>query len=236
MGVWTDENRLIVHNGDLSGRVLAVNADEWKRKELLSVIDRGEEMLNVSFPDRFNDELVSNCHDSVFIVQEACRKALRDVGIKKTQSETKQLPKSLDALEYISEVVSDQSAQYEAFLRSFSDGFKDTEWEMYKWLLFVIITNKDEDLIEGVHYPNIRTQIKEYHPDGNDLNPGNLTQSLNHIASLQKDNNTKPIILDYDESDRRLSVVDRGFIIWMENTAEEYLLSFAGLEGVFKDE
>ena len=35
VGVWLDENRLVQYNGDLTGRVLAVNADAWSRDELL---------------------------------------------------------------------------------------------------------------------------------------------------------------------------------------------------------
>ncbi|MEH2401844.1 hypothetical protein [Nostoc sp.] len=49
IGVWLEENRLIVHNGDLTGRVIAVDADKWTYKELMQVIDEGAKLLNINF-------------------------------------------------------------------------------------------------------------------------------------------------------------------------------------------
>ena len=39
----------------------------------------------------------------------------------------------------------------------------------------------------------------------------------------------KPIILDYDQSRRRLNVVDRGFWIWLGRQDKAELLAAAGL-------
>lgn len=39
IGVWLDENRFIVYNGDLTGRVISVDADKWDHSELEQVID-----------------------------------------------------------------------------------------------------------------------------------------------------------------------------------------------------
>ncbi|NYF89137.1 hypothetical protein RBB79_06270 [Tunturiibacter empetritectus] len=38
IGVWLDNDRLIVYNGDLTGRVVSVDADTWTEEELGSVI------------------------------------------------------------------------------------------------------------------------------------------------------------------------------------------------------
>lgn len=35
IGVWLEENRLSVYNGDLMGRLLPINADKWMREELV---------------------------------------------------------------------------------------------------------------------------------------------------------------------------------------------------------
>lgn len=58
VGVWLEENRLIVHNGDLTGRVISVNADIWKRNQLRRVIEKGEEVLKVKFNLNFKDNLI----------------------------------------------------------------------------------------------------------------------------------------------------------------------------------
>lgn len=72
VGVWLDENRLIQHNGDLTGRVIAVNADEWSAEGLLAVVAEGEKLLNVKFDEDFKLGLVEGCFESVSVVQEAC--------------------------------------------------------------------------------------------------------------------------------------------------------------------
>jgi len=67
------------------------------------------------------------------------------------------------------------------------------------------------------------------HPEGAALNLGNLTQALQATASLQVKKDIKPIVLDYDQTNLRLSVVDRGFLIWIENQDRSELLELADL-------
>ncbi|MFZ0862981.1 MAG: hypothetical protein WAN18_20120, partial [Candidatus Sulfotelmatobacter sp.] len=67
------------------------------------------------------------------------------------------------------------------------------------------------------------------HPSGETLNPGNLTQALQSVASLQVKKDITPIILDYDQTNLRLNIVDRGFIIWLNHQNRPDLLAAAGL-------
>ena len=60
VGVWLEENRLTVYNGDLTGRIVSVNADTWTHEELRTVINTGEALLNVQFADSFKDILDSS--------------------------------------------------------------------------------------------------------------------------------------------------------------------------------
>ena len=229
VGVWLEENRLIVHNGDLTGRVIAVNADEWKHNQLRRVIEKGENILNIQFDLDFKEELIINCFDSVYVVQESCRNVCIEENISQTQSEYTEVAEDIDAKEMINRVVNDQSARYRSFIRNFSDGFQATELEMYKWLLYPILSADTEELENGLIYSEIREEIQSKHPRGQDLNPGNLTQALQSTASLQVDKDIKPIILDYDQTNRRLSIVDRGFLIWLDNQDNNNLLEHAGL-------
>lgn len=91
VGVWLEENRLIVYNGDLTGRVVAIDADEWSRDELLEVICKGEELLNIKMPEAFKEDLLENALESVAIVQECCRRAVRENGIYQTQDSTQEI-------------------------------------------------------------------------------------------------------------------------------------------------
>ena len=102
-----------------------------------------------------------------------------------------------------------------SFLTNFAAGFQDTQLNMYRWLLFPVVTADLKELEKGLSYRTIRNSIQSKHPEGAALNPGNITQALNSVPALQAKKNIKPFILDYDRSNLRLSVVDKGFLIWL---------------------
>ena len=87
VGVWLEENRLTVYNGDLTGRVVSVNADKWSHKELDEVIKVGESLLNIQFAPEFRDTLISQCFESVYILQEACYQCCIQSSVNLTQVE-----------------------------------------------------------------------------------------------------------------------------------------------------
>jgi len=232
VGVWLEENRLIVYNGDLTGRVIPIDADRWARDELRAVIRAGENLLKVRFSEDFISELVDRSFDSVSIVQECCRRAVRAAGIYQTQKSEVPVSFSGSVPTLIKEVVDEQSGRYNSFIMNFSEGFQDTRLEMPKWLLWPVLTASIELLEKGFLYAEIRRSLQSKHPEGRNLNPGNITQALQSAASLQVAKNVKPIVLDYDATTRRLSIVDRGFLIWLENQDRNDLLELAGLPRV----
>ena len=100
---------------------------------------------------------------------------------------------------------------------------------MYKWLLYPILRADLKALEKGLLYGAIRKGIEAKHPQGAGLNAGNVTQALNSVPALQAKKNIKPFILDYDRSNGRLSVVDKGFLIWLAVQNRSELLSMLGL-------
>lgn len=229
IGVWLEENRLTVYNGDLSGRVVSINADQWETNELREVIFSGENLLNIKFSDYFINELISDCFGSVYIVQEACYKCCVRYGINNTLADKREIGNETDARELVAEVVAQQTGRFNSFITQFSDGFQTTTLEMYKWLLYPILISSIEDLRRGLRYSKITKILKEKHPEKNQLNPGNITQALQSCAALQVKKDLKPIILDYDQTNLRLRVVDSGFLIWLNKQSREDLLDLAGL-------
>jgi hypothetical protein len=160
VGVWLEENRLVVFNGDLTGRLIAIDADRWTEAELRRVIESGEKLLNVDFDRVFEGELIKESYGSVYIVQEACRQACIRADVHHTQATTKMVGGGLVTREIVKEVVDQQGGRY--------------------------------------------------------------------TASLQVAKDIKPIILDYVQTNSRLNVVDRGFVIWLQNQDKPEL--FGGLE------
>lgn len=92
-----------------------------------------------------------------------------------------------------------------------------------------LLVASPEKLEEGFRYAELRRALESKHPQGEELNPGNLTQALQSVASLQVKKDITPIILDYDQTNLRLNVVDRGFVIWLNNQNRKELLEELGL-------
>lgn len=229
IGVWLEEGRLTVYNGDLTGRIFSINADRWAKHELSAVIEAGEALLNVSFSEDFKTKLLNNCLDSVYIVQETCYQACKISGVNETGSSTIAIGNGIDVVQLIREVVDQQTGRYNSFITQFAAGFQETTLEMYKWLLYPILTVDSKHLESGLKYREIRLALEKKHPQGAELNPGNLTQALQFTASLQVKKEIKPIVLDYDQTNLVLRVVDRGFLIWLDHQNREELLDLAGL-------
>ncbi len=229
VGVWLEDNRLIVFNGDLTGRVVSVNADKWSDSELLEVIDNGASLMGVRFNEDFKSEVIKYSRNSVYLVQEACRRTCIDNKIDVQVADEVEVGGGVNVKELIEDIVNEQTARYTSFLTNFSDGFQATELEVYRWVLYPILTSSISDLESGLRYQDIRACIQEVHPRGSGFNVGNLTQALKSSASLQSKKDIMPIIIDYNQTGRRLNIVDKGFLIWLQHQNVEDLLSELGI-------
>lgn len=229
VGVWLEENRLIALNGDLAGRVKSVNADAWTNEELNRLINDGEYLLNVTFDDETKKKLIAESLQNVYVVQEVCYHLCIENKINQTH-EGDQFQLDCSKLEnFLDQVVSQHSGRYNKFISSLIEGFQPTELEMYKWILFAIIKAEESDLNSGLRRSELNEVIIQKHPRGGDLNPGNLTQALTSIASLQVRSGITPIIIDYDSTSKKINIVDKGFIIWLHNQDINEILKEAKL-------
>lgn len=226
IGVWLEKNRLILLNGDLTGRVLAVDADRWNREDLLEVMSLGEKHLNVEFDAAFKDELLGACRENVYIVQEACRIACRNAEVYQAQKHPTRVGQQLSVSNVLREIADQQSGRYRSFINLCAGGFQETQLQMYKWILKAVLDAAIDRLEKGLKYREIRDYLHVNHPDGLGLNSGNITLALQSIAALQVKKSIKPIVLDYDQSDRRLNVVDKGFLVWLPFQPGEDLRDF----------
>lgn len=228
VGVWLEENRLIALNGDLSGRIKSVNADEWTKDNLKELIKSGENYLNVFIPDMDKDRLIEKSLNNVYVVQEVCYELCKENNVFEQRDIKFTLDcNSLDSL--ISKVISQHSGRYNNLINNISEGFQSTELEMHKWIMYAILKSNIENVERGLKRSEINTLLQSEHPRQNLLNPGNLTQALKSITSLQVKKNTIPIIIDYDSSNLKLSIVDKGFIIWLSDQDRDQLIRELGL-------
>lgn len=178
VGVWLEEGRLTVYNGDLTGRIVGVNADQWTTDELRQVIAAGESLLNISFAESFKTEVISGCLDSVYIVQEACYQACVTKNINFTQDQhLNDVGSDLNVHTLIQQVVNQQTGRYNSFITLFAGGFQETALQMYKWLLYPVLTASTDVLEAGLTYRYMRDLLREHHPEGQGLNLGTGNKS-----------------------------------------------------------
>lgn len=161
IGVWLEENRLTIYNGDLTGRLISIDTDTWTTEELKKVISLGEEKLNIKFSEDFIHELMINCFNSVYIVQESCRQCCLSNNIHSKMEEKKEIGTKKEAEEIVTSVVNQQSGRFNSFLTQFADGFQSTELEMYKWILYSILTANIRSLKEGLRLNDITKKYKQ---------------------------------------------------------------------------
>jgi hypothetical protein len=223
VGVWLDENRLIEFNGDLIERVIGISVDAWSEHELTQVIDKGARLLNVNFSSYFTQQVIAESFGSVSIVQVACHDACEATRVLATQEEPVVVGRGIDARKLVRSVISKQSSRYRGFLQRFASGFHETELDLYRWILLPILMANPRELRKGLSFEHVQRTVSGYHPHG-EVGAGHLTHALESVASLQVRLGVKPIVLDYDQSTRRLNVVDRGFLIWLESQGTRQLL------------
>lgn len=228
VGVWLEENRLIALNGDLSGRVKSVNADEWTDENLSHLISIGEQLLNITIHEEEKKKLIEKSLNNVYVVQEVCYELCIENNIKEQADNNIELNcNNIDQI--ISKVISQHSGRYYNLITNISEGFQATELEMHKWIMYAILKSDLEKLEAGLKRSEINALLQAEHPRKQDLNPGNLTQALKSIASLQVKKNTIPIIIDYDSSNLKLNIVDKGFLIWLSDQNIDDLIQEIGI-------
>lgn len=229
VGVWREKNRLIYYNGDLTNRVVSIDVDSWSDQQLREVVTAGEQLLNVHFDEHMIDDLIKHSADAVALVQEGCFKVCERAGILQTQATNREIGAGFDAKAIVREIVNDQAGRYMAFVTNFSEGFQQTDLEMYKWLTYVVLASSNTELERGLRRAQIAATIKARHPEGSRLNEGNITQALQNTASLQVQKSIRPIIFDYDQTTRVLTVVDRSFLIWLAHQDRNDLMGEIGV-------
>src|SRR5262249_39404128 len=134
-------------------------------------------LFKVQIPESFKYSLLERSLNSVYIVQDCCYKACKQYDVNETMERQFLFPADLDARDLVAAVIHEQSARYMSFLTNFAAGFQDTQLNMYRWLLYPVVTADVKELEAGLSYRTIRNSIQSKHPEGTALNPGNITQA-----------------------------------------------------------
>lgn len=229
VAIWIGKNK-ITARGDLAGRVVAVDADFWPDMCLREVIARGENALNIEFPKSCKEEIIKVSGGSVFLVQDICNGLCQLQKIYEPQKGWRKTSVGqANAIGPILEQAINQlSPVYLSFLQGFAQGFNRSKLEMYKWILYAILTADIEKLKKGLTFDELERAIQSVHPSGIGSS-SNLRNALIKVDELQWKKNIKPFVIDYDEVGKRLHIVDKSFFIWRKHQEAKGLLAHIDL-------
>ena len=146
---------------------------------LREVIARGEKALKIEFPKNCKDEIIKVSGGSVFIVQEICNGLCQLQKIYEPQkSWRKTIVGQAHAVGPIMEqAIAQLSPVYLSFLAGFAQGFTRTRLEMYKWILYAVLTTDMDKLKKGLTFDELERSIRKVHPDKT-AGSGNLRNAL----------------------------------------------------------
>lgn len=225
IGVWLESNRLVMYNGDLAGRLVSINADRWDHTDLEKVVTEGQALLNVFFHDSAKDAIVKQCQDNVGLLQEICYAICESAGVDATAPELRTVGSHGEVLEIVDRIAEEQAGRYNNFLREFAHGFQTTDLDMYRWIAYSVVTAQERDVRRGLKLATIHRTIESVHPTaGGELHRNSVLQALSNVRRLQHKKKIRPMILDFDTSSNVLSVVDIGFILYLNAQRPEDLL------------
>jgi hypothetical protein len=226
IGVWLEANRLTLYNGDLIGRVTTLNADQWLPGELKAVIDSGEPLLYIRFPDEVKAAIVSGSQGNVGLLQEVCSRLCEGYDIWQTGDALRTVGKTSDVDDILRALSDEQASRYRNFLYRFAQGLGETQHEMYKWLLWAVIKASPSELKSGLRANVLLSRIAKVHPSGNTLQQNNVVQALERVQKVHFRHKLQPVVLDY--SNDELLVVDPYFLVFLQSHSKEDLLAHAG--------
>jgi hypothetical protein len=226
VGVWLETNRLILFNGDLTGRVSTINVDRWEPEDLDRVIAEGEPLLNIQFSQTVRDRMIEGCEGNVGLLQELCYRMCEQEGIWETLEDHREIDDEEYVSEQLTELAEAQAARYLNALADFPKGFGTTELEMYRWIAWVVISSSPAELRYGLRANEVYQRIADQHPGRERIYRNNVIQALDRVEGVQHRHQINPPILDF--SDRQLRVVDAQFLVFLRTQERERLLEAIG--------
>jgi hypothetical protein len=235
IGIPSAPGRTLKHNPDLSGRTSYVNFDFLSKEEIYSLIEKGENLLNVEFSLEIKEKISEYSLKNAFLVQYICQEILTNNRIYETQ------PKQVKLNDYrvvenackniAIKLNSDYESAYLAIIGGIRKQQSNKAYNQYEEILKYVKYSDIQILERGASYTEISQwswsqmqpeYIQELIKKGKYQNEatfkGSLTQQLSQAvdgisAALEK-NKAKSIILAVDKKIFVMDIVFKFYLDW----------------------
>lgn len=235
LGVWRERNRLVQYNGDLQDRVAEVPVEPWEAPDFQRIVDKGSEILRVTFSPEVGARIFTEAHGSVAVVQELLKKVCERAGITESIPGNKERFHLADVTQ-LQEAIGDKVAEYAArhvrSLESIAAGSRARRTTEETAALFlpyhlvrVMVHRTYNELKDGIERKTLQQLIQDEHKTPNNVRTSDVTGMLLRLAALQANQNIVPPLFDFDPGTRRVKVVDSTLYFFIDNCDPEEVMA-----------
>ncbi|XOC01779.1 hypothetical protein ACMC9K_00210 [Pseudomonadota bacterium DY0742] len=230
LGIWREANRLVQFNGDLLDRVTEVPVEPWDKSDFLSVLEKGEVLLNVDFSE-VREALVAESFDSVGVVQELCKLCCLDAGVKETAAHKVTITKG-----NLEKAKKDKANEYgvrhvrnfESFVdvrvrKSAQSGKPSLAYPYY--FVKLLLTQDFDDIQKGLTRGRLLEEIRKIHHRPEDVRSSDLGQFLHNLTQHQIAKRIQPPFVDYDRGGKVLKIIDSSLYFFLRHCDREEILA-----------
>jgi len=197
IGVWLESNKLLLYNGDLSGRLNTIAADRWKDEEFREIITSGESLLNIKINSDTVDEIIKCCYGNVGLFQEITYRICEEYKVWKTQEKLKIIGNRIDVRAVLRQLSKEESPRYINFITNFCEETINSKFNISTWVMKYIISCGEKELSKGIRLDTVYKKIQKVHPYGFKIKKSSLSQFFGRIDKIQRKYKVQPVILEY---------------------------------------
>ncbi|NBD31885.1 MAG: hypothetical protein GVY17_02650 [Cyanobacteria bacterium] len=227
LGIWREKNRLAQYNGDLQDRLIEVPVEPWSKDDFLKVINKGSEILNVSF-EEVSTKIINNSFDSIGVFQELCKECCLSTNLEE-RSKKLVLIKEDQLNLAIQRKLDDYSGRHIRSLETFVEQQAKTSNEVPLYLGYyfvkILCGLNFEDIESGLKRKYLHSEIQKVHHRASDVRSSDISNFLNKIVRSQIKKNIKPPLFDYDSSTRTIKIIDSTLYFFLRNSDTEEIIS-----------
>lgn len=225
LGVWRKKDRLRNYCPDLTDRVDDIPVEPWSEPDFKRVVLQGSKELNIEFSKAIINEFIQNSFGSIGVLQELLKTCCQNAGVESAiEGEMLRIDEathSKDALAAKSEDYREIHQQSLELLASgsitHSKGKDKIPLHLPYYLVRVIAQKGYDGIINGLSRSDITESIKAMHHRAVDVRPGDISNLLHNISTLQFKKKLNPPLIDYDKGKRQLYAIDSTFFFFMRN-------------------
>lgn len=215
VGVWTQSNLLIYLNPDLPFRVHEISI-YWNDKDLLSVLEQGCKILNISFGNEIKEKIINDCYQNIGLLQTLVQMYLKEEKVFFTQENLKIVNSSDKLKKACTEFATQLDARYIRFATDVSKGIRTRQDStgIYPYAMSIILEQDDNRLMQGVALDVIYKIAHEKQPR---IQKVNLKTILGKLEELQVDDEERGLVLAFNKGTEEVSAIDRTILFYRKH-------------------